>query len=86
MIRPGPPSIPNGTAPGGVVIHVYDTAGVLLTASFLTPGDDVDADAERAGRQVDALRRADIPVVLVAYDGDTGERISPVNWLAWLLT
>jgi len=47
-LRPGPLAIPPGEAVGGVVLHIYDVVGVLLSTSHLKPGDDIEAAAARA--------------------------------------
>jgi hypothetical protein len=75
--RLGPPSIPPGQAPGGVVLHVYDLAGTCVLVRPLvesTTDTDVDADAQTARAWM-----ADHPgaLVVVVYDGDTGERGMP---------
>lgn len=85
-MRPGPASIPAGEAPEGVVVHVYDLAGVLVTTSHLTPDTDIDVAAECAAVQADTVVAAGEPVVMVAYDGDTGQRLTRQEWLEWLLT
>jgi hypothetical protein len=76
-VRPGPESIEPGRAPGGIVIHVYNLAGLLLLERRLVSviaaehfaGVDVDAVLER-------LRAAgEGACVLVAFDGDDGHRM-----------
>lgn len=86
MTRPGPAAIPPGEYPGGVVIHIYDVpSGVLLSTSHLGPHDDLDADAERAADQVARLRSDGHAVCMVGFDGDTGTRYTPRDWLDWLV-
>ena len=81
MIRPGPSSLEPGLCPGGVVVRVYRATvpDELVIEQRLEPGDDIEFAA-----QVAALLAADGPLeaVLVAYDGDTGERYSPEDWRA----
>lgn len=77
VIRPGPLSIDPGVAPGGVVIHIYGVpSGRLLTDSTVTNPAHVqaiaEADADRANVNADD---DDDGLCLVAYDGDTGERM-----------
>ena len=75
---PGPPSIAPGQCPGGVVVHVYRRDGLCLVERPLPPGIRLDPSAA----SVPAVD-ADIAVMLaesqdlcvVAYDGDTGERM-----------
>ena len=84
--RPGPPRLAPGLCPGGMVIHVYDHAGVLLMSRMLnshaeaqvTAESDADAVVEMVGKGAD--------ICMVIYDGDTGARQpanvldSPANW------
>jgi hypothetical protein len=56
-----------------LVVHVYDEAGVLLTTRYLTPGMDLEADADEAVAGLPPSPPGS-PVLLVIYDGDTGER------------
>jgi len=69
----GPASIGPGQAPGGVVVHVYQADGTLITVRYLTPDTDLGADADDA---VAGLPRSPpgTPVLLVIYDGDSGVR------------
>lgn len=80
--RPGPESIPPGTAPGGVVVHVYTLDDVLVLTSYLAPSADVMDVARRDRDKVDLLTGAGVPVVLVAYDGDSGTRYTAEQWTA----
>lgn len=80
MIRPGPPAIDPGGAPGGIVFHVYDLAGVLLLTRRV--GSQMGAELERLA-DLDADTAAGHgDVVLVCYDGDTGERVIPPGYYA----
>lgn len=77
ITRPGPRSIPPDEMPGGVVIHVYSvpTCRLLLTR-HAHDRDDVERHAEAdAAQTADMLWPDDAGVCLVAYDGDTGERM-----------
>lgn len=76
--QPGPLAIEPGRAPGGVVIHIYDNAGRRISEQMIGPGDDVEALAEVGAR---LIPEATVIVVLVAYDGDSGERFPPSAWL-----
>jgi hypothetical protein len=76
-IRPGPPSIGPGIMPGGVVIQVYSVPTQrLLVTRHARDQDEVEryavADAAAAERR---MWPDDVGVCLVAYDGDTGERM-----------
>ncbi len=86
MIRPGPPWIERNTAPGGVVLQVYalelEAPGGHLKARWLMTRalPDIEAADRYAavdGELVASMIAADAPVVLVVYDGDTGERMKP---------
>jgi len=82
LTRPGPPFIDEARAPGGVVLHVYAVpSGRLLVTrhlvgELLERGEDVDRlaelDVDEAGRLCNVDEYA---LCLVAYDGDTGERL-----------
>jgi hypothetical protein len=84
MIRPGPPSIAPGTAPGGVVIRVYRLSGALVlerripALATCDPAveDAATADAIAAARALAAGE----PCVLVGYDGDDGLRYTAAEW------
>ena len=70
-------SVPNriaaGSAPGGVVVHIYTARGDLLAASALYPGTgDVDTIATRDAAAADAAELGAAGCVLVAFDGDDG--------------
>lgn len=70
MIRPGPESIDPGACPGGVVIAHYLSDGTLAAVAYLEPLGDIEAEAARAAKLVNG------DVCLVAFDGDTGERMA----------
>lgn len=72
--RPGPERLPAHVVPGGVVLHVYDARGTRLLARTLTADDDPAAAGVLDAEAVTALAVAFGPVVLVVFDGDTGER------------
>lgn len=79
---PGPPRLPPGQAPGGVVFRIYNRAGTVLVERVLRPGDDT---AESAGADVIATLEAlpaegESSICLVCYDGDTGLRWTPEDW------
>jgi hypothetical protein len=77
-VRPGPERIPPAQAPDGMVFRVYDQTGALLVDRALRPGDPIGQFAVAdAVATVKADRSA---VVLVAYDGDSGERLTPEVW------
>lgn len=76
FVRPGPASIPAGESVGGVVIHVYGVPdGVLLHVGRL--GDHASpADVLSDIVTADNRSKGYAAVCLVAYDGDTGERMT----------
>ena len=78
-MRPGPSRIARDVMPGGVVLHVYDRTGKLLTESRMGPGIDVAAEGERAAGHMLVLYDVDT-VCLVAYDGDSGDRWPTEAW------
>jgi hypothetical protein len=87
-MRPGPDAIPPAAFPGGVVIHFYDMRGNLLCYVELGPGMagsyGASLDPEQAAAVVAAQNETD-GVIIVAYDGDTGMRLTsgmPVGLLA----
>jgi len=70
----GPAAIPPGVVPGGIVVHIYDGAGVLVQYRELEPS----SPASYAGEiDATALVRAGADITIVAFDGDTGQRIGP---------
>lgn len=74
MIRPGPEMIDPATVPGGVVLHVYSIPDErLLIVQYLTPDSDI---ARQAHHGADVCAAEADAVCLVAYDGDTGQRLS----------
>ena len=80
MIRPGPPWIERNAYPGGIVVHVY-TATVpprRLLVTNLGADDPLEELAYRDSALVAAAAHG-APVVLVMYDGDTGERMRPTG-------
>jgi hypothetical protein len=82
VIRPGPLSIEPGRCPGGVVLQVYAVpTGQLVVEQALRPGDDVGDAAELAA----ALVLPGWAACLVAYDGDTGDRFTALQWYRYLL-
>lgn len=80
MIYPGPASIDPGLAPGGLVFRVYNMAGTELLERRVpasTTEDEIDNAAEADADLAVQLSKGDL--CLVTYDGDTGQRISPVS-------
>lgn len=72
--RPGPLSIDPARCPDGVVIQVYNRDGALLLETSVSLHDDVQTRAEHDADLVVAMEPGD--VCLVAFDGDTGERMT----------
>ena len=83
MIYPGPDSILPGMAPGGVVIHGYSVPSQRLLFVQAIPAGWSDGDVDIVAKwNADlAMADADPATCLVAYDGDTGERLSVAAWL-----
>ena len=86
MIRPGPPWIPRNQCPGGLVLHVYAidvSAGPFAHARLLLVRSLVDVMDAETHAQIDGdlvasmIVAGEEPIVLVVYDGDTGERLKP---------
>lgn len=71
MNRPGPTHIDPGEAPGGLVFHLYNETGRLLAVDAVLPPGRRPSQAVTV-----AADTAPGPVVLVAYDGDTGRRLT----------
>ena len=78
LIRPGEEAIEPGRCPHGVVIRIYavEDAPRLLVEQNLRPDDDIESAAAEA-----FLLSGAQSVCLVAYDGDSGERMPPEVWL-----
>jgi hypothetical protein len=76
-LYPGPDRIPGGRNPGGVVVRAYDRAGVMLFEQNLTE-DNVETLALGGQHIVDQAGITE--VCLVAYDGDSGERMRADAW------
>jgi hypothetical protein len=77
VIRPGPAWLAPGVCPGGVVLRVYDVpSGVLVLERRLSSR----ADAEQlAGVDADFVMAMTDACCLVAWDGDSGQRL-PREW------
>ena len=74
-IRPGPDAIAPRGAPGGLVLHVYEVPTQLL---LLTRPLRTLAEAEESAftdAELVELLTSSREVCIVAYDGDTGERV-----------
>jgi hypothetical protein len=80
LIRPGPDRIDAHCAPHGLVICTYDLNGECLTEDELVPGSDIEASAREAAEFLTAILTNEEAVVIVVYDGDTGERWSEDDW------
>lgn len=74
MVRPGPAYLEAGRVPGGIVLRVYHVpAGTLLLERCLSSL----GEAERlAVEDADFIHALTDECCLVAYDGDTGDRIA----------
>jgi hypothetical protein len=83
MIRPGPPSIAPGKAPGGVVFRVYKRNGTMLVERALSAVDEADAETD-ATKTLEAFTPGEpMEMCLVCYDGDTGVRWTAEDWV-WI--
>jgi hypothetical protein len=78
IIRPGPDRIGPGAAPGGLVVHIYDTRDAsLVTFAPIALSGDADAIAADHAHDVGKLLPPGVDVCVVFYDGDTGQRMVP---------
>lgn len=80
-IRPGPVRLLPGIVPGGIVVHTYNSTGQRLTESRIDATTPIAADAVAAAVQAKLNTREGEPVVIVVYDGDTGERWDYDDWM-----
>jgi hypothetical protein len=79
--EPGPRQIPSGSAPGGVVVYGYAVPSERLIFVQAIPQGHAAECAERiADANFDYWLANALPgdegVCLVAYDGDSGERMA----------
>lgn len=76
-VRPGPLRIEPGRRPDGVVIHVYavPTQRLLAITTAKTEAEAAYAAGMTADQTLAAMRDDEDAVCLVAYDGDTGDRM-----------
>ena len=73
IVHPGPNRIGSGECPGGIVLHVYSVPEERLLIVQRVTFDHVERLAVEAAEEVDRLGLD--RVCLVAYDGDSGERM-----------
>lgn len=73
-MRPGPGRIAPGAAPGGLVLHAYSIAGELLRVSILANVDEAEDRATVDATAIVRDPRSAAGVILVIFDGDTGDR------------
>jgi hypothetical protein len=74
MIHPGPPFLERDVVPGGVILRCYSVPDqTLIFEQHLTDPCDVEAMAEQGADA--AAKHGAANVCLVAYDGDSGERL-----------
>jgi hypothetical protein len=69
----GPLTVAPGRCPGGIVVHIYDFNDALLLERTLATFDEAD---EAGGNDVEFVSLFTSQFVAVAYDGDTGERLT----------
>lgn len=74
---PGPLQIDAGAVPDGLVIHAYavPSGRLLVCREISAPANLVDAQAYDDATAALAALAPGEAIVLVAYDGDTGDRI-----------
>lgn len=75
IVRPGPARIEPDQAPGGLVVHVYSVPSCVLLLERRLP--DLAAVLAHAHDDGELVFSATDECCLVAYDGDTGERMTP---------
>lgn len=77
IIRPGPPSIAPLSAPGGLVVHVYtaERHPQLVHTGTIDNESEAFLTGEQAAAIVLRLGGHGAQVIIVVYDGDTGERL-----------
>lgn len=84
FFRPGPSRIPEGAAPHGVVLHVYGQDGRLLLERPIAPRSKAvelaPADAADVKRQLGPHEA----LCIVVFDGDSGERVTPLGTGLWV--
>ena len=85
VFRPGPERIESLRCPGGVIVHVYGSDGRKILERPLAPGM-----ARLAGRlaiddALEAIRKLNPsePMCIVIFDGDSGDRITPLGEGRW---
>jgi hypothetical protein len=83
VIRPGPHELPAHIEPGGLVLHVYDTDGLLLLERHLAVADADRLTTIAATDAIEAVDASRTALVLVVYDGDSGARWTQHEWRAW---
>lgn len=81
MVNMGPPSITPGEYPGGIILHIY-TEARLVHRTAVREGDDIETIARRDADATLAALAAEGTdhIWLVAYDGDTGERMEGLTF------
>lgn len=79
MIRPGPARLAERLNPGGYVLHLYGLPGARLVWADVVSHHDVDAKAAAGARAV--VEAGCEAAVHVAFDGDTGKRLTLAEWL-----
>lgn len=79
-VQPGPNKILPGRCPGGIVCRTYDRSRHprLLSEVLLHPDSDFGAVAERQAAELKGVTE----IVWVIYDGDTGRRWGPADYVA----
>ena len=82
LYRPGPERVAPGLAPGGLVVHIYGEHGQRVAEQRLA-GDVTDEDLDRLADVTAAATTAALAegeaCCVVTYDGDTGERVTPMG-------
>lgn len=77
MIRPGPAKIRPNRSPGGIVFQAYGTNPLRFLGEQRATAADTDEVAEAWYGSIVGQLGPDDAMVIVTFDGDTGERFVP---------
>lgn len=78
IVPPGPPAIEPGICQNGIVVHIYALPSRrLVTVHRARTASEANYTANLdACRSISSLTVDEDSMYLVAYDGDTGERLA----------
>ncbi len=79
LIRPGPERIDPDQAPGGIVVQLYGTNDSRLLLERALNNEKTAVLAEGDAVAVAIQLRPGEAICVVTFDGDTGERITPLG-------